>query len=1212
VNALKNLLTSKHQYVSLFGFIFTCLLLTCTISEDNGDLAISGPNLSDEDSSAVDPGPTITDTNTVEPAFIIVREEPFLAVGDTQTITITAVEAATLGDTISGETRLSGLPVLVSTNRGTISADTIVTDANGRGRITFTDSTQGQVEILFTYRDIIRRVRFDVTDTPDQVQRLMNILPQKPVIKADAVARTEIYVTIIDSNHNPIVGEAIQFIASSGVISGATPPSEVKSGQAITNSDGVAIANLVSSNINDTSFITAYLVKDPSMSVETQVAFNGVTIQVETNSPNIEVDESVTVTALVLNGSEQPIVNAPVFFSLSGGSSSNLTVTSNDTATGFDGRASITLNGDATGTETIRVISSGASSNININVTNLVLTIRLQAKKLTASAESIDTAYVQFANNNGTALSNKQIRLVRHYPLEDESPAVDTMYDTTNSSGEAVFEIPPVLHDAIVRLEVTGINSSTDIASAEETIEYLTTRSILVNAIPTMVQADGTSRSKITVLVKNENNNALAGETVRFSCNAGVVSASAVTDEFGKAIGYLTSDRRNTIATVAVTLDKDPTKTDTVDVEFVGVKVTSNISPRSISSSGEDTSLISITLVDAAGNAIAGENVTFREPQNSNTYVRALQNLSDTDPTSTLTNNRGEASCKVWGTGSGEQIITIVTGAGTTTDAKITYSNNLLVIDTLSGQSYLADSNVTTAITVKYTEGDGTTALANVPVDVSVTMGDLGAVFATVCTTGTDGMDTITISNPNFSSTATIAAEAQTSSEITSADFQIYFKANNIHRIELVGTPEVITTDGDRARIIATVFDSLGNRVSNAKISFNMLDGPGGGEHLDPPVAVTRLDGTAETYLVSGTIPSMYHEVSVAAGDFTGYLSKSVLFTIVGPPYSITINRDIGEATDNDDGTYTMACAALVSDVNGNPVADGTPVTFSMKVTGYRIFYVRALAPVVYDYTNQVDYYYPYDTASRILPFEDLNDNFRLDPGEDRPPKDGIASRGEDVNGDGKIDESLPYIDINRNGERDYYRISSDSVSYLIDVNNPERFDIVQRWVYDTGSGSVWRTDTIFADMNGNNLFDFEEPLTEDYDQAYSEAFQRVSAALANSPRNPYLDSSGISADMAIIMARNLLFQQAEVANGGFDIDWNGDGLPSPATAAIIERTVTTTGGKAVNTVTYGQSDALRIRARITAESNGIVAQPHEFILPILAKDYGNFTPFEY
>jgi hypothetical protein len=70
----------------------------------------------------------------------------------------------------------------------------------------------------------------------------------------------------------------------------------------------------------------------------------------------------------------------------------------------------------------------------------------------------------------------------------------------------------------------------------------------------------------------------------------------------------------------------------------------------------------------------------------------------------------------------------------------------------------------------------------------------------------------------------------------------------------------------------------------------------------------------------------------------------------------------------------------------------------------------------------------------------------------------------------------------------------------------------------------------------------------------------------------------------------------------GYDIDLDPqNGIADPHTAVSILRTMQTSGGKATNTVLYGQSDAWKIEIMIWAESQGIkTTSPAQLILPII------------
>jgi hypothetical protein len=189
--------------------------------------------------------------------------------------------------------------------------------------------------------------------------------------------------------------------------------------------------------------------------------------------------------------------------------------------------------------------------------------------------------------------------------------------------------------------------------------------------------------------------------------------------------------------------------------------------------------------------------------------------------------------------------------------------------------------------------------------------------------------------------------------------------------------------------------------------------------------------------------------------------------------------------------------------------------------------------------------------------------NYTVDPGEDLN-RDGWANRGEDVDGDGKFVPGPGFEDINWNGRRDTL---------------PEP---TYTWISYDSLGGLPVTRTIYADLNRNNKYDLIEPLLG----GVTEAQYKIT---------PGYDPT---------------FVHGNTVGGFHDMEWNNNGVPDPSTAATISRTVQTVGGVAENTITYGQSDALRVRVMLTAEVQGSVTKsPENFILPILDEDYKYWTP---
>lgn len=1137
--AIRNLWTVG--LILLLGFF-------CTIRDDNGDPAISGPT-----------GPKLNPSvDQITPSIFASPESAYVRLGDTL-----AIRVQILGDTsiIDSFLPLAGLTVTASANKGTLLDDSLISDNNGRVTLRFTDKNPGRVEISIKCSTARQTVRFEVTNTPVKIQKLIEVVPEKTIIKADGQDYTFITVRVLNENHNPVSDECVQFVSTSGIIVGEGGCSN--SGQSVTNSDGTAKAKLISSNINDTAFITAFLVSDKSMSDEAEVAFRGVTISILSDQTNIAVGDTSVLTAQVLNASGIPVARAPVYFTLKNGSKSNLKILSSDSVTNYEGRAVARVKALSNGYDQVSIFSSGTESSVQINVTSLVM--RLSLNKTILQTRESDSAVLTstFVNGNGNPLSGKSIVLTRYYKTEAGDDTTDSFSGNSNSSGKCSFTIKALPYEGTMRLEVVGFDKSEGYASADTSIQFITTRVMTMRA-PEFIAADGSSKAPVTVYIKNKSGNPIVGDVITFSTTAGMITGKATTDNDGKAVAYLTSDRRNQIATITAVLSSDPSKQQTAQVEFTGVELTANAEPPSIGSNGKDTSRISISLLDAAKNPIAGEPVNFSK-QLDKTIIASADSV---------TNNRGEATCKVYGTGSGMDTIRI-SAAGANGYIVVNYSSNIILIDTAAGQACIADSSDSTLINVTYLKGDGVTPIPGAEVQVSVTIGKLDTLFARTFTTNSSGKMSFYLRNPHFASTAVIYVLARTSSEITTKSFPLYFKANAVRKITLSGTPEVININGSRAKIIAVAYDSLGNRVKDARIAFNIVNGPSGGEYLDPPVAITADDGSAFTYLVSGKTPSFYRQVWITAGNFSTVKSDTVKFTFAGPPKYITIRTNILKGINPNDGTFILPCAAIVTDVNGNPVADGTEVNFSLQVSGY---VARKIYPTWEEYSGASGSIcnYTIDTALVVLPFEDFNNNFHLDPGENRNG-DSFANRGEDINGDGIYLPGPPFEDINGDGIRQGY--GSISVEERHECNGKFKF----------------------ADLNKNGYWDPFEPLK---DPVYLAAYNQL---LKDSAfwKGPSAYTSRDSANFAIIEQLEAEYKSKPgyiPEYGCFDADADNNGVADPNTAVSITRTVQTSGGKALNQILYGQSDATRIEVMIWAESQGVVTEtPEKLILPIIS-----------
>jgi hypothetical protein len=1142
----------KHKITIywIYAFILSFFLF-CTIQDDNGNPVNPQQPRTD----------TVPEPQTV-PQLLASADSNYIKKGDTLSII-----ARVFADTSGGDSLrpLASARVTAKASRGKILDDTIVTDANGRARFLFTDTVNGRVEITLRTYSAEQTFRLEVTDTPDRVQKRIEVVPGQAIIKADNQDTTTISVSVINEFHNPISGELVQFITTSGVIigDGSNPKN---SGQSTTDIYGIARATLQSSNINDTAFITAYLVADQSLSDEAEVVFRGMIINIQGSKARMMIGDTTLVTARLQNASGVAVVKCPIYPSFSKGPTSNLQFITRDTVTDYDGYAFFRIRAIANGMDNLVVSAAGTEASLQINVSSLKLVLTIDKTILQTKDTDSSIVTATFTNNTGVPLNGRIIKLTRSYKTEDGLDTTDTLSSTTDLLGKSFFTINALTYEGSMRTEAVGFDLAEGYASADTVIQFMTTRVMTMRG-PESIPADGESKKPITVIIKNKRGNPIIGDEVLFTTTAGVIPTKAVTDDDGRAIVNLTSDRRNISATVTATLSSDLSKTQSIQVDFTGVTIEVTTNPPSINSSGKDTSHILITLIDAAKKPISGEPINFYKQQLVTTILQI----------DTVTDNNGEAKCIVFGTGTGRDTIKI-TAAGANGEAVINYSSNKIIIDTAAGQTCIADSRDSTLFNLIYLQGDNVTRIPSALVEISATVGNFDTVFARKFTTDANGEIHFYLRNPHFATTATISVIAHTATEITSQFYKIYFRANLVRKILLTGTPDVIAIGTGRSKITAIAFDSLGNRVSDSRITFNIVNGPSGGEYLSPPSALTGDDGSAQTYLVAGKTPSTFKQVWITAGTFTSVKSDTVKFTIAGPPAYITVRANILKGENPNDGTFALPCAAIVTDINGNPVVDGTNVTFSLKISSYTMRKASA------HWDNNIDdgIYscdYSIDSTPVFYDFEDLNDNYKLDPGEDRN-NDGFANRGEDINGDGKYIKGPDFEDINKDGIRQY--------NPLLPVEEVH---------------SCFSNYNGFADLNHNGTWDPIEPLKNaSYQNAY-DTLRGDSAFLYY----PMIRNAKDSAAFATLAYYDSLY-----VNGAgyikelrcYDPCASKSSVPSPNTAVAITKTVETQGGKALNKIIYGQSDATHIEALIWAESQGVVTQtPEKLILPIVKDD---------
>jgi hypothetical protein len=796
------------------------------------------------------------------------------------------------------------------------------------------------------------------------------------------------------------------------------------------------------------------------------------------------------ITVFVYNNSHNPIAGQQIAFSTTHGY-----IQARDT-TDTNGMATVTftavpINAEAAITATM--VINDSTHMVGTHVTLYGLTVDVSPSANNTVVNTTVPVTVEVVDGAGKPVPGARLTMSGATVNADSTPGNGIIATSVTSATERVITVRAAALGAAdsdtvhfwTRIPDGQINSVTAV------------RNLRIFSSRTQLRADNSDFAEITVILTNENSNPAGGEKIVFKTDIGIIDSLATVDSTGRAKATLRSAPVNGICHVqAISMSQK----DTVSTQILFSGVALQLVPQATDLKVNELAIIEVYLKDGSGIPIGGDQVAFSAVGGTFTNGTASY-LTNLDP-------NGHTEITVTSTVA-DTVFVYASALNTSDSAAIVFSNNTLSL-TVGRASILAGGTDTTfvdstLVTATYIDGSSRPITNSLIVFAT----NAGSIARDSIYTNSSGRASTWLRSGTFSTTATVQAMAAAGS----AQTKVKFAAVQAARITLAITPDNVGTNGGVATLIATVTDSNGNMVGNADVNFRILKGPGGGEYITKPVVTTQ-DGTARSTLIGGSQPSPYRgcEVIVSVGTTLDTTSK---LTISGEPYTITVSRPqddtaiVKKAGILDSSTFQIFIGAIVQDVNGNPVADGTQVHFSAVVSGMAVGVQR------FDYWSGLGntleeikanwHYELYD-----IPFEDINNNSMMDPGIDLElDRDPIhARRGEDVdgtngftydrdkhdyfddfNGDGKCDEGTVVNRIDTNIIRKRFALYDtmlDMFGTILDIDTVETLLVVDT-LYPVQQYTLWvgepylrindgNVDTlIFLDMNGNNTYDARE-----------------------------------------------------------------------------------------------------------------------------------------
>ncbi|RJR19119.1 MAG: hypothetical protein C4582_10810, partial [Desulfobacteraceae bacterium] len=553
---------------------------------------------------------------------------------------------------------------------------------------------------------------------------------------------------------------------------------------------------------------------------------------------------------------------------------------------------------------TITATCAGISGSITITfIPGPVNSISMTAspQTLVADGTSKSNILIKALDANGNEVSDEVITVTMASGTGTVAPATVT---TAAGGVEVIYTASLTVGTETVRAEAT--NGTT--ATVDVTLVQAVVGSIVVTAKSQTLIAGGTSSTEITALVNDGNGNPIFSPTVvSFTTTAGLLSASSAITSNGTVSVNLISATRIGFATITASAGGAAAN---VVVTFIAGPISAinlTASPNNLTAGSSTTSTVRAQVIDAFGNPVAdGQVISFGITTGSGSLSALTAATSGGFASVNYTPSRTPGLVR----------ITAEATNGVTASADINLITPTVgsVTVTTGSSSIIANGTSGTPVIATVIDGVGNPIADGTVVSFTATSGTLSSATATTSlgearvtlfSSTNVGPSTVTATAGGFSGTATVQ-----------------FIPGAASAMALTATPNNLTADGKSTSVIrAQLTDAQGNAVADGEvISFSITSGSG---FLSAPGAETSGGVATVTYTASATAGSVIIR-AVSTNGTSATASITLIQATVG-----SISVSIGAESLVADGTSQALVTATVKDTAGNPIANGTTVSFT-------------------------------------------------------------------------------------------------------------------------------------------------------------------------------------------------------------------------------------------------------------------------------------------
>jgi hypothetical protein len=561
------------------------------------------------------------------------------------------------------------------------------------------------------------------------------------------------------------------------------------------------------------------------------------------------------------------------------------------------------------------IVCEGGSTVAGCNSTGPtgVATISITSSTASIAADGSTTATITAVakNSNSVVVSGATITFTT------TAGDLTVTQATTDATGSAIATLAAGTAASGTTVTVTAADGSATAKTAVNVVAIQQTVT-LTTSLP-QIPSDGSKTALITALVRDANNNFVAGVPVSFmassgglTLNAGANGAAAgTTDANGMATATLSTAQDPTNRVITVTVTGGSAKA-TVPVTVTGSTLSVVGSPSLVlNSQGTYT----VSLLNSSNAGIPGQTVTLTSA-NGNTVT----------PATFVTNSTGQQSVTLTATKSGPDTLTASGLTNLTGTQAVSVSAQSFQFTAPATTSTNVNLGVTQPLTVTWTVSG--VPQANQTVSFAATRGTLSAATAT---TNASGVATVSIAS-TVAGSATVTASSTGVSAQTSIDFIATVPAT----LAVEASPATIATQG-QSTITAVVRDALNNLVQNQTVDFQTVADTTGGT-LSVASGITDSQGRAQTVYTASSTQSATNGVVVKATVQGTSISDEADITVGGQAVGLSLGTGaLITEIKNDKGVpvqFDQPYTVIAIDSAGNPVAN-VPITFTVHALEY-------------------------------------------------------------------------------------------------------------------------------------------------------------------------------------------------------------------------------------------------------------------------------------